>query len=66
MAVYRQKSGGALAFIMMQGESSGTFDAALNPIEYTTLFAWERKTEADVKGDFGDPPHAYFMKPSSN
>jgi len=32
----------------------------------TTLFAWERKTEADVKGDFGDPPHAYFMKPSRN
>nr|QOW96419.1 Orf25 [Serratia marcescens] len=32
LAVYRQKNGGVLAFIMMQGESSGTFDAALNPI----------------------------------
>ncbi|MEW7001983.1 hypothetical protein M5585_26540 [Serratia ureilytica] len=50
LAVYRQQSGGALAFIMMQGESSGTFDAALNPIERHNAFCLERKTEADVKG----------------
>ncbi|HGM6332677.1 TPA: hypothetical protein ACTYZX_005316 [Serratia marcescens] len=66
MAVYRQQSGGALAFIMMQSESSGTFDATLNPIERHNAFCLERKTEADVKGDFGDPPHAYSMKPLCN
>lgn len=66
LAVYRQKNGGVLAFIMMQGESSGTFDAALNPIGWRNATLLVNKAEAGAKGHFGDPPHAYFMKPSRN
>ncbi|MDI9229326.1 hypothetical protein QMZ20_25560, partial [Serratia bockelmannii] len=52
LMVNRQKSGGALAFIVMQGESSGTFDAALNPIERRNAFCLGKKSRTWRKGGF--------------
>ncbi|CDJ75520.1 Hypothetical protein SMB2099_0906 [Serratia marcescens SMB2099] len=46
MAVYRQQSGGALAFIMMQGEFTGTFDAALNPAWRYPAVSLEKKSRS--------------------
>lgn len=63
---YQQRNGAALALVMMQGEFTGTFDAALNPAWRYPAVSLERKADADAKGDFGDLPHAYFKKPSRN
>jgi hypothetical protein len=41
---YQQRNGAALAFIMTQGEFSGTFDAALNPVWRYPAVSLEKKS----------------------
>ncbi|WP_172962918.1 hypothetical protein [Serratia sp. FDAARGOS_506] len=43
---YRQKNGAVLAFILMQGKSLGTFDAALNPVEGHPAVGLEKKNRS--------------------
>lgn len=63
---YQQRNGAALALVMMQGEFTGTFDAALNPAWRYPAVSLEKEKPTLTQGDFGDLPHAYFKKLSRN